>query len=303
MSASDPPRPFEDADVIATLSGFSGARVALMQSRGGKARFIRKWVETSADVAGLVDQTVRMRVLANVFTGEVAVPRLIGEGRDDRRWWYDMDHVQGIDGVTFLGHATVDRAERYRRTVLAIWRALREGPPPLPVDHDLTAVVRDKLASIGARTSGRFSTLLASIEQRADRLSIRLATSPSHGDLTLENMIFDSAGRVFLIDPIPSPIEHHWFDIAKVFQDMEGRWFVHRRRRLPLGITAGIRDRLGRDLAAADPAYLEAHPVMLALCFARILPYCRTARDTEFVCDRIRLSLASTLGTQDWKSS
>ena len=106
-------------------------------------------------------------------------------------------------------------------------------------------------------------------------------------------MIFSKNGELTLIDPIPAPFEHYWFDISKVFQDLEGRWFNQRGKVLPGGVTSVLRDRLLKKILNLDPSYANAHAIFLSLCFARILPYCNNKAEVNFVYSRIVSSLQS----------
>lgn len=288
---------FADADVLAYLSGFSGARIALMQSRIGRNRFVRKAAQGVVAAQRLADQKDRLLRLSQAFTGHIRFPEVYNEKWAGDCYWFDMEFVSGIDGVSFLSQATADRAQTYRNAVLDIWMTLQQGSHATNETYDLGKVIRRKLVDIDAKTEGRFSDTLEQIDIGAAGTSISVRPSLCHGDLTLENMIFDARGKIFLIDPIPSPIEYIWFDISKVFQDIEGRWFIHRRKKLPLGITLGICDLLTKDLQKKYPEYLEVHSIMLALCFARILPYCTTDEDASFIVNRISFALASRLGS------
>jgi hypothetical protein len=93
---------------------------------------------------------------------------------------------------------------------------------------------------------------------------------------------------LWLIDPIQSPIDHYWFDWAKLFQECEGHWYLHRRKPISSGVVHWLRNRWHRAAIDLVPGYAAWHYLLLALTFARILPYARSESDVEFVTARVQ---------------
>jgi len=123
--------------------------------------------------------------------------------------------------------------------------------------------------------------------RRAAALLPTTEITAAHGDLTLENIMIDRKGSLCLIDPIASPFDHYWMDWAKLFQDCEGEWFLHRGQRIEPGICHWLRQRLYASACARSAHYAAWHYLLLGLTFARILPYTRTDDDVRFVSQRV----------------
>jgi 5-methylthioribose kinase len=62
-------------------------------------------------------------------------------------------------------------------------------------------------------------------EELISRLPKILPSSMYHGDLTLENIIHTDAG-FYMIDPVTIEYDSYIFDIAKMRQDLECKWFL-----------------------------------------------------------------------------
>ena len=91
-----------------------------------------------------------------------------------------------------------------------------------------------------------------------------------------------------MLDLLDTPYEHYWQDVAKLHQDLAGGWY--RRRSAPISqyVLDYMRHRLRETVRALDPRYDQVHAVLMAVVFARILPYVRTDAERAFVSARVR---------------
>ena len=62
-------------------------------------------------------------------------------------------------------------------------------------------------------------------KELVDRLPKLLPRSEYHGDMTLEN-ILSVNGKFYLIDPVTIEYDSYVFDIAKMRQDLDCKWFL-----------------------------------------------------------------------------
>ena len=281
---------FANLDQILPLSGFSGAAIALAKPTGG-AQFVRKAAGTASASAALKQQADRQRWLRDMLDGAANVPEVLDEGERDGLYYFDMAFVRSRDANAYLTVIPFDDLDLFARSVERLMQRLSEihledseRPPALEP-------LRSKLKEISEKTDHRFDDLLEPIATAVDRLDHYAdAASPTvtHGDLTFENLLVSASRDLWLIDPIQSPIDHYWFDWAKLFQDCEGRWHLHRGKRLPLNVTRWLRHRWLKAAADISPDYPARHYILLALTFARILPYAQSQRDIDFVSERVR---------------
>jgi len=63
-------------------------------------------------------------------------------------------------------------------------------------------------------------------DELIDRLPKKLPQSTYHGDLTLENIIYRTSGGFYMIDAVTVEYDSYIFDIAKMRQDLECKWFL-----------------------------------------------------------------------------
>jgi len=289
---SDPkPHPaFRHCGDFVLLSGFSGALIGLLLPHGGIRR-VRKASATPEDSAKLRGQAKRQRQMSKLLAGVAAVPEILNEGSAEGCYWFDMEYVVGTDAVRYLELGSSERVEKLFGQIAAILDAhAGVSLHAAPVIH-LAEIVAGKLDEIDSRTGAMHRAATDLIRARLSDVSVDLTPNFAHGDLTLENILVDRRQRLWLIDTIDSPCDHYWIDLAKLFQDIEGRWFQRCGRSLSLGVTWTLRKRLMRHAVALDQRYERAHPTLLALTFARILPYCQTEADRDFVLGKLLASL------------
>ena len=106
-----------------------------------------------------------------------------------------------------------------------------------------------------------------------------IATTFCHGDLTLENMVIDRDGRIWLIDLLDSPLEHHWQDVAKLHQDLTGGWYLRRVAPIARSALDFVSGAVLGDHAGGRPP-LRPRPTTRCSC-PRSSAYFRTLRLTE----------------------
>lgn len=274
---------------VMPLMGFSGAAIALVR-RPMQPQFVRKAATTAINNAALKAQAARQTWLREQLKGAAEVPKVMDEGEVDGLYFFDMMFVPSRDANAYLASASFADVEQFAASVVSLMhhlseRKLADAPTPS------LGPLRQKLTEIDERTGHRFEALLDPIRSALDRLD-RFAGTPSatvtHGDLTFENILVSAKRQLWLIDPIQSPIDHYWMDWAKLFQDCEGRWHVHRGKPLSVGVTRWLRNRWLHAAGRLAPDYPARHHALLALTFARILPYAKTAQDVAFVTERVR---------------
>ena len=275
---------------VTQLSGFSGALVALLDADTSNIR-VRKAALEAGSSDRLRDQAIRQFRLAKILKGVVNVPAILSDGEEDGCYWYDMEYVAGLDAIEYLAAGTRTKIDNILHQIGAILEAQARFVDDSASGINLHQRVTTKLLEIDATTGGRHSLQLNAIMAAMPDKPIVLRPTIVHGDLTLENVLIDRKEQMWLIDTIPSPFDHYWIDLAKLFQDLVGRWFLHRGRTLSIGLIKTMADGVLKRAITLDPRYLDYHTVLLALSFARILPYCRSKDDIDFVSERIAIAL------------
>ena len=282
---------------VIPLAGFSGARVALVRAATG-AQFVRKAALLATESNALRAQAARQQWLRGRLAGAAEVPEVLREETIGDLYYFDMEFVPSRDARAFLSNAPFEDVERFAGRIELLMRHLADlsVPETGPLD---AGMLSSKLLEIDQKTAGRHGRVLEPLHASLAKLKgfpSGMQATVAHGDLTLENVLVGPRDRIWLIDPIKSPVDHYWFDWAKLFQDCEGRWYAHRGKQLSTGVTHWLRNRWLKSARTIAPDYADWHHLLLALTFARILPYARTKADVEFVTERV-----ATFGQSAWQ--
>lgn len=275
------------------LSGYSGATVLLIEELSGD-RYVRKVAAGAGGNERLADQIVRLTEFSSRVGSLVRSPTIRATGTIDGRAFADMEVVDGLDGVTFLRTASLIDVRRFTATLVQYLRLAADSDP---VGKPSTSSFADgfsrKIVELRSTLADDAESLTLLGELEASTIGVTFPTGATlcHGDLTLENLLVDRSGSVWMIDHSSPPFEHVWFDIAKIEQDLAGGWYLRSHEQLDAGVRTFV---LSAVRSAADPsAYGAARQALLGLTFARILPYTRDQQAREFVLERIRSVLRS----------
>jgi aminoglycoside phosphotransferase len=272
------------------LSGFSGARVLLIREGTSRA-FIRKITATPAGNARLQAQAIKQKLTAGLLDGCAATPRILGEGYEGELYYFDMDYIHGLDGISFLRTASFPAIGRFTEKLcesLERFASLQE--PDLQVSPRESALAKcveilGFMPLADARSHRSVARLMEAIKTAA--MPEMVAVTACHGDMTLENIVVTEAGEIVFIDLLDTFFNHWTADIAKLDQDLKAGWYMRKSQPLPLGVVSYVRKSLAtlaETLSADSP-----HFIALVVCIhlARILPYAKVFDDRQFVLDRL----------------
>ena len=286
---------FRELTNLIPLSGFSGAHVALLSPDSMKDSCVRKAAITPDASKKLRDQAYKLDKLSVALGGAARVPKVLRDGTIDDCYWFDMQFVPGMDAIQYLANGTRQKVDSLVNQIGQVLQVQSGISAAGRKEIDLHSQISKKLDEINQHTGGIHNERLAAIRNAISCDRLLLSPNLAHGDLTLENILIDQNEKIWLIDAITSPFDHYWIDLAKLFQDLVGRWFLHRGRTLSIGLVKTVAERILQQAIALNPRYLDYHHILLALNFARILPYCKCSEDTDFVVGRIDLALNSSL--------
>jgi hypothetical protein len=234
--------------VIKELKGFSGSQVLLIHDQ---TTFVRK--------IGNIDRNLeRYHALSN---SGLALPKIIKEDTD----YYDMEYIPNLDIKNFLfKNQPHSLANFIKKTVGKLRRQTR--------DKDYTEVYQKKLKDVD------FTGLVFGKDELIEKLPKILPRSEYHGDLTLENILYNvTKGEFILIDPLTTEYDSYVFDLAKLRQDIVCKWFI---RKESIYIDPKLQN-LSEELGAVFGSFYS-DPYLLILMLLRVLPYAQT-RDKEFL--------------------
>ena len=164
----------------------------------------------------------------------------------------DMEYIHGLDIKTYLKSNQPNRLLQFLTDTL-------DQLSVNAVDKDYTEVYKNKLAEID------FTLLPFTAEELIARLPKHLPQSQYIGDLTLENIIYTEDG-FYLIDCATIEYDSYIFDIAKLRQDLDLRWFT-RNTDLVLDVKTNY---IKQQLKQRYPPALVDNDYLLILMLLRV---------------------------------
>ena len=182
---------------IKELKGFSGSKIYLMKNN--KGLFIRKMDNTDRNY-------IKLKELAKDFN----VPKIYSYDNNV----LDMEYIHGLDMKSYLAVRDTRRLTEFLINILTFFSENTQMA-------DYTETYKDRLKYIKLSSDTVFTK-----EQLLEKLPKRLPRSKYFGDLTLENIIYSEDGQFYLIDGMTSEYDSYIFDIAKLRQDLECKWFL-----------------------------------------------------------------------------
>ena len=182
---------------IKELKGFSGSKIYLMKNH--KGLFIRK-----------MDNTDRNYIKLKELSKDFNVPKVYSYQNNV----LDMEYIHGLDMKSYLAVRDTRRLTEFLINILTFFSENKQMV-------DYTEIYKDRLKYIKLSSDTVFTK-----EQLLEKLPKRLPRSKYFGDLTLENVIYGEDGQFYLIDGMTSEYDSYIFDIAKLRQDLECKWFL-----------------------------------------------------------------------------
>jgi len=285
-----------DAVPVQRFRGHSGADVWLCSDGRDGPLFVRKIATTAEQGLRLRRQCAKQAIAGKTC---IPAPRVLGEGLLDTMYYFDSEYVPGIAmSEVFSSGRDVDTS-RFVDFLMAILRHYDSSK-----NSTLgSALFLKKIGDVQERCL-KNSILRPHLGRLRHLFSVvhscpwnGIPASASHGDLTLGNIIEDTSGRYILIDFDESGMPTYFQDIGKLFQDLDGEWFLRDNATSATGAggvarlstqiaLSGLRtafvSRLSSELSESVP-FIRQFAVLHLL---RTLPYCRDGEVAEYVLQR-----------------
>ena len=276
------------------LVGHSGARIMLHSN--GRDSFVRKTAANAGASARLKAQADKQHAF---WMFGLPFPKVRAQAIDAAGIGsFDMNYIPGrtiADAV--MNSGLFDPAAVVKAVERLMWLFSAQRGAPIEPE-----IFRTKIAEASGRMlrETEDGQLLDAMRTCAKELLLRdwsaIPETPSHGDLTLENILLTAGKSIAFIDCDDAFASSFWLDFGKLFQDIDGHWCIRSLygesaepvRRLNASQTL---EKLGlhvRRLAAEMDADLPARlPQLAALGLFRAIPYAHTDVVRRFLCDRI----------------
>ncbi|MEJ0027953.1 MAG: phosphotransferase [Rhizomicrobium sp.] len=271
---------------VQRLGGHSGAEVALCVGAQDRS-FVRKTAAARAGNLRLRRQALKQRLFA---AQGLAFPPIYDIGLDSGGLaYFDMAYLPARTLAETILHASPYDRAAVRAAIAGLLSLFGASAGAAIAPHLFRAKIGDIVEQ--SRRRPRLFPHAAAIAALAARLADAdwsgIPQSPDHGDLTLENILLTQDGGIVFIDCDVPWVSSFWLDLAKLLQDLEGRWFLR-------DVAAPSVDALERMTRLADDIRGVAEEMdsrlpprlgqMAALHLFRTLPYVREGAHAAFAC-------------------
>ena len=277
-------------EIVRKLNGHSGCEVDLCRDQ--TRHFIRKSSPSKSYGPRLMRQAEKQIQLGAV----IPVPEVLQTYFDGLPVSYDMEFVQGLDFKQMCLSRPMSWINQFVASICHHMKSLERAT----LDVDLHPLFQRKLASLQDILYEHQSEKVRSLVAKLDTLIAYdfsgLPATQSHGDMTLENIIFKGDGSVVFIDVLDGELESFWMDLAKICYDVEiawslrtSLWQVHHSSddRLLSMLSRYLRDELQISIAEHFPDAVPHLPALKAIQALRVLPYSHNEQTIDKLSDYI----------------
>ena len=183
---------------------------------------------------------------------------------------YEMEYINNIPMNIYIQQYDVDHLIDF---ILKLLDSFTKNN----AEKDFTNVYINKLKNFNFKKHN----LPFNADQLIDKLPKILPESEYYGDLTLDNILFDTQNNKFvLIDPSTTEYNSFIFDIAKLNQDLICKWFIRNKN-------CNVNKKLHQISQSLNKYPYYNNNYLLILMLIRILPYSKNDNDKEFLCKNI----------------
>jgi len=224
--------------IIKEFTGHSGCKIRLMKGFG--RLYVRKDGEISRNVE-------RMKTL---FKDNYPVPALYYSNDNQ----LEMEYIQGLDIVEYLQTRSVNKLANFINNTMTAFSG--SG-----VMKNYSDVYDKKLDWVDKAKDLPFKK-----KELISRLPKQIPQTTYHGDFTLENLIYDG-DEFIMIDPVTIEYDSYVFDLDKLRQDLECKWFL-RNKSVKLDVKLQNLQEM-----IFDRHYLTNNNYLLILMLLRVYPY------------------------------
>lgn len=186
--------------VIKTFKGHSGSFVSLIEDHKRNRFYVRKVFN--------IDRNVER--LTTLSECGYPVPKIYHVKNNV----LDMEYIHGLDMKTYLIHNNTSSLTNFITDTI-------DSFSDDSVYKDYTDVYIKKLEWMLNDKNLPFTR-----DELIHKLPKKLPQSTYHGDFTLENIIHKNGDDFYMIDAVTIEYDSYIFDIAKLRQDLECKWFL-----------------------------------------------------------------------------
>ncbi len=202
------------------LKGHSGCKIYLNIPSKGKP-FVRKISKDIQYNERLRNQCNRQREYKSNYA---YVPQVLEEGKINNLYYFDMEYIRGINMTFLLSSCSINTLDNIAKLLINIVNENKNKEQYY--NTNVSDIVDKKLRKMSHTLSVfKDNKIIKSVfNMLSDNNWSKIVCSRSHGDLTLENIIYSNDGKFYLIDFLDTFIETWIGDVSKIYQDLLVGW-------------------------------------------------------------------------------
>lgn len=262
---------------IKKLTGHSGCEVILYKNND--TYFIRKKSMEKNYNFRLERQIKKQMEISKLKQNYFKVPVILKTGFENDLYYADMEFIKGSTVINYLLNADYKSILIIIDKIVDIIEYFSELSEEEENHFEKILIKTNQTLSItnlSEKCNNKFySTIISKID-----IIKNLQPSFCHGDFTLENIMITSDNQLYLIDFLDNFSQHIYFDIVKIYQDIEGEWYKIKNEEIKISKIKllFLKEVFDKKIEEKFKNYKELHYYLLALTFLRILPYTKDKR-------------------------
>ena len=262
---------------IKNLNGHSGCEISLFKDEN--KFFVRKKSSSKEYNLRLKKQFIKQ----SKYDLKIAkTPKIYGYGYDKDLFFFDMEYVQSIAFCEYINTIKITELVDYIKMLFK----------SLPINKSIknqyvNNIFRQKISNLNKIIFNKNTTIKYIFELLNETDWNEVLQSPSHGDLTLENIMISTDNKLYLIDFLDTFFSSWIIDLAKIFQDLEIKWSFRNigpdtNRDLRLLIAKETISEMIKSLPDGENILLLIYKILL-LNLVRIIPYLKDKKTEIFL--------------------
>jgi hypothetical protein len=270
----------------------------------GKTTLVTKSTTVPTYVSRLKKQADKQRRFNSFENLNIHVPKIYGELELPDYYSFDMEYCDGLSFVSFFEIADKENLLWfYKQLETLILSSINQST----VESIEISLILDKIAQV-EESCDRQIVLLHGFENQFIALkhafkvmgdAISLPIGPTHGDLTLSNIMIKNNESISLFDFLDSFIESPLLDIVKLRQDTRHHWSLNmlssKSDITRLKILLEYLDSLVSKSFSSLDAYKNFYTPFQILNLLRILPYAKSEMVIKYLHTEINKLMGSEL--------
>ena len=273
--------------------GHSGCQIYLMESDDGSV-YVRKISKDREYNKRLKLQSEKQAAFSSA---PIKAPKVLNSGyTEDGLYYFDMEYIQGITLAEYIKTMEIGKIKGLVEALVA--SIVPKTPDDLTAEEQCRVidVFNNKIVNLRVVLENKNNDIIdRSLERLAQHDWSKLAPSPCHGDMTLENIIVKN-DQLYFIDFLDSFYDSWFLDVGTLLQDVQVMWSYRFQKDISMNTVLRLivfRDLLLLEIKKVNPAYVLEIYYSLLQKLIRIYPYTEDELTYQFLNEKTNLVLQS----------